>query len=223
MFRRRASFILLSMSLVFASAQALQSKVSAGKTDADGMPLTGATLCLQSVPAVCFQMPASHNGDVTYEFGLDPHAKLLPWRDRNSVLLFDSMFSGGGSGTLTRYAVLREDCAGPVTHLTNVLPYVALTNNSDHAVWNESEISPYPLLVTADFIWDFDAGETHFSQHRFTIAAWRYNPAKDVYVLALSYKTAKKYDGLDASDSINVIAPERPEILRRLHSLNQKY
>ncbi len=91
------------------------------------------------------------------------------------------MFSGGGSGTLTRYAVLREDCAGPVTHLdAHSIVQAKLTLHGldgAHAVWNEPEISPYPLLVTADFIWDFDAGETHFSQHRFTIAAWRYNPA----------------------------------------------
>jgi hypothetical protein len=107
------------------------------------------------------------------------------------------------------------------THLSNVLPYVALTNNSDEAVWDEPKISLYPLLVTADFIWDFKAGETHFSRHRFTIQVWRFDRAKGRYLLALFYKTTRKYDGLDASDSVNVIAPERAEILRRLRSLTR--
>lgn len=132
--------------------------------------------------------------------------------------MFSAMFSGGGSGTLTRFAILRMDG----THISNLLPNVALTNNSDNAVWNEPDLSPFPLFVDADYIWNFKAGETHFSKHFFAVEVWRFDPSKDHYVRALTYKTAKRYNGLDAADTINVITPERSEILRRLKSLNRK-
>lgn len=224
MFPRNASAILLLLvAATLASGQDLQSTVSPGKTDADGWPTSGATLCLTDLPSVCFQMPDEHAGDVTYQFGLDPHSVPLNWPERRTALLFDATFSAGGSGSLTRYAILREDGSGSATHLSNILPYVALTNNSDEAVWEEPQISHYPVLVTADFIWNFKAGETHFSKHLFNIEVWEFEPDRDRYVRVLAYTTKKKYDGLDAADPINVIRPERPEILRRLHSLNPKH
>jgi hypothetical protein len=150
-----------------------------------------------------------------YQFGLEPHWKLLPALNGATWLLFSATFSGGGSGTLTRYAILRPE----ENRFINLLPDFALTNQSDEAIWNEPALSPYPLLIAADFIWDFDAGETHFSRHRFAVEAWRFDISQDRYVLAFSYKTMKKYLGLDESDSANVIKPERAEILRRLVAL----
>ena len=153
-----------------------------------------------------------------YQFGLEPKMKRLPLPNGDSWLLFSATFSGGGSGTLTRYAILRKDGS----HLINLLPEVALTNNSDHAIWNEPELSKYPLFVTADFIWDFKTGETHFNKHLFNIEVWQFDLAKDHYVRAPSYTTKKKYYGLDAGDSIVVIAPERSEIVRRLRLVNRQ-
>ena len=152
-----------------------------------------------------------------YQFGLEPTMKRLPLEGGGSWLLFSAMFSGGGSGTLTRYAILRMDGS----QIINLLPDVALTNNSDNAVWNEPDLSSFPLFVDADYIWNFKAGETHFSKHFFAVEVWRFDPSKDRYVRALRYKTNKRYNGLDAADSVNVITPERPEILRRLSLQNK--
>lgn len=151
-----------------------------------------------------------------YQFGLSPGWQRLAVPNGGTWILFSATFSGGGSGTLTRYAILRSESLGASPRLINLLPGVALTNNSDHAIWNDRKLSPFPLFITADFIWDFEAGESHFSQHRFLVKVWRFDPSKGRYVLALSYKTVKKYVGLDASDAVNVIAPERGEIVRRL-------
>jgi hypothetical protein len=197
-----------------AIAQAPETTLIPGKTDADDLPLSGAKFCPTSPSNTCFQMPSLRNGDVTYEFGLEPHVRALAVPGNTSWYLFDAMFSGGGSGTLTRYAILRKENA----HVVNLLPVVALTNVSESAVWTQPQISPYPLFITADFIWNFDAGETHFGKHLFGIEAWRFDPSKDHYVRAIFYKTARKYDGDDASDSVSVITHERPEIFRRLHT-----
>ena len=210
-------FLLLTMFTVSALAQARKLTLSAGKTDADGFPLTGASFCLESPQTLCYQMPDLKNGDVTYQFGLEPHAEVLPQAKAGPWFLFSATFSGGGSGTLTRYTILCTE----VSHIVNLLPdNVALTNASEHAIWTNIELSPYPILVTADFDWDFDAGETHFARHHYFVNAWRFDPKKNLYEKAFAYRTAKKYDSLDDADTINVIDPERPEILRRLAALN---
>ena len=188
-----------------------------GNTDADDLPTSGAKVCLTSNGS-CFQMPDSQNGGVTYQFGLDPHVKVLPQTGTSPWLLFDATFSGGGSGTLTRYAILRTSESG----WSNLLPKVALTNVSDYALWTQPGFSPYPLFITADFLWDFKAGEAHFSKHAFTVDVWRYEQGKDTYTQVITYRTNKKYDGGDSADTVSVIAPERNEILHRLAALKAK-
>jgi hypothetical protein len=208
-------FLLLATLLASALAQSPMFTLIAGKTDADGFPLTGASFCLESAKGDCFQMPDLRNSDVTYQFGLEPHARNLPQTGTTPWFLFDAMFSGGGSGTLTRYAILSTDNG----HIVNLLPDVALTNASEYAIWTNLKLSPYPIVVTADFDWDMAAGETHFAKHHYFVSVWRFDPKRNVYIKALTYRTAKKYDSLDDADTINVIAPERPEILRRLTNL----
>ena len=104
-----------------------------------------------------------------------------------------------------------------------MLSDVALTNVSDHAVWNEPTISPYPIFVTADFVWNFAAGETHFSKHYFTVDVWQYDQKKKLYTRVTSYRTARRYDGGDSVGTVSVISPERAEILRHLAALNPNH
>jgi len=70
--------------------------------------------------------------------------------------------------------------------------------------------------VEADFYWDSAASETHFSPHRFNVRALVFDPRKDSYAIRLEYRTAKKYDGLDSVERVQILKPEREEILRRL-------
>jgi hypothetical protein len=190
--------------------------VSEGQLDQDGFPISGAKLCLVVSKDSCYQMP-SHasdgSGRVTYEFGLEPHSKILPLTTGGSWAFFSATFSGGGSGTLTRLAVLRYEYEDGLGRFTNLLPYVELTNVSEHAMWTIPSASPYPVLVHADFIWG--NGETHFAPHYYTVEVWRFDTATDRYSKAVSYRTSKKYEGGD-SGSISVLGPERAEILRRI-------
>lgn len=190
---------------------------SPGRSDADGFPLTGASLCLLEHKNICYQLP-SHTtappGKTTYEFGLEPKAERLNILGGGSWVFFSGMFSGGGSGTLDRLAVLRFQPSATGGKIENLLPFVGVTNSSDRAMWNLPQISPYPVLVLADFVWG--EGESHFAPHFYTVEAWTYSPRDDKYFKALSYRTSRRYEGLDSTDSIKVLNPERPEILRRL-------
>ena len=192
-------------------------KVAEGKLDENGFPTSGARLCLASEKSICYQMP-SHtpqgSTQVTYDFGLEPHAEILRLTDGGSWALFSAMFSAGGSGTLTRLAILRyQKGEGNSGVLINLLPYIGVTNVSEHDTWSIPSVSPYPVLVKADFIWG--SGETHFAPHYYTIEAWRFDAATDHYEKAVSYRTSKRYEGGD-SRPIAVLGPERGEIVRRL-------
>jgi hypothetical protein len=161
-------------------------------------------------------MPSKYEDkDLTCEFGLEPHSERLTLGDGGSWVFFSAMFSGGGSGTLTRFAVLRYTSEGKID---NLLPWVGATNVSQYAMWNLPDVSLYPVLVLADFVWG--KGETHFDSHLYTVEAWMYDPNADKYVQAFEYNTSKKYSGGDSSP-IRVLAPERDEILRRLKSMRK--
>jgi hypothetical protein len=221
-----ANFVLIGMSVLASgqtqtgtqslSLQFPQFTQKEGQLDADGFPTSGATLCVLGKPDLCFEMPSrQEDKDLTYEFGLEPHSERLPLANGGSWVFFTAMFSGGGSGTLTRFAMLRYRSEGKIE---NLLPWVGVTNVSQYAMWNLPEVSSYPVLVLADFVWG--KGEFHFDSHLYTVEAWMYDPNADKYIEVFEYKTSKKYSGGD-STPIRVLAPERDEILRRLKSMKK--
>jgi hypothetical protein len=187
---------------------------AAGQTDEDGFPTSGAKLCILGKPGLCYQMPSysAETGSVTYDFGLDPHTQRLPLPGGGSWIFFTGTFSGGGSGTLTRLATLRYNDKGEIA---NLLPFIAVTNVSDYAMWMLDSVSPFPILVKADFVWG--KGETHFASHFYTVEAWKFDPKSDNYKKAISYVTSRKYAGGDSSP-VRVLKPEREQIIARLKS-----
>jgi hypothetical protein len=191
-------------------------KVAEGQMDENGFPTSGAKLCLADEKNVCYQMP-SHtlqgSNQLTYDFGLEPHARILSLTNGGSWVFFSAMFSAGGSGTLTRLAILRYQPDDHGGALINLLPYDGVTDESEHAIWTVPSVSSHPILVHADFIWG--SGEIHFGPHYYQVEAWRFDTATGRYTKAVSYRTSKKYDGGD-SVPISVLGPERAEILSRL-------
>jgi len=195
--------------------------VTEGNLDADGFPVSGAKLCVLTKKDLCFQMPSEIYGSsegTKYEFGLEPHYELLKLKDRGYWVFFSALFSGGGSGTLTRFAVLRYEGDNENGRIVNLLPYVAATNVSEWAIWPLPDSSAFPVLVHADFVWG--KGEYHFDSHFYTVEAWVFDSNVDKYVNAFEYKTSRKYSGGDSSP-IRVLRPERNEILRRLKSVQK--
>jgi hypothetical protein len=189
-----------------------------GKLDADGLPQSGASLCLLGKTGICYQMPSEtypESPNVTYEFGLEPQSERLPLAKGGSWVFFSAIFSGGGSGTLTRLAVLRYVSNGPNGRIENLMPWVGATNVSESAMWTLPDLSNYPVLVRADFIWG--DGEVHFASHFYKVEAWKFDPGPDRYAKAFTYTTSRKYNGGDHSP-IRVLGPERAEIIRRLAS-----
>jgi hypothetical protein len=154
------------------------------------------------------------SSSVVYDYGLNPHSERLSLRDGGSIILFSAQFSGGGSGTLDSLAVLRYENG----KIVNLLPFVGVSNQNDHAMWHVPEASNFPVLVTADFYW-MD-GETHFARHFYTVSAYRFDAQKDQYIKVFSYRTSKKYASLDEVDQVHVLGPERENILRRLGSMS---
>jgi hypothetical protein len=153
---------------------------------------------------------------------MEPKAVRVGQLAGQPLILFSAMFYGCGSGTLTDYSLLTIKKG----ELVNLLPKVQLTNQSEYKFWSLTQVSRLPVLVTADFIWDFgnpkdpnDQGETHFAAHRYAIDVFEYNSKSGRYEDIVDYSTKKKYAGLDDVDEIRVIEPERSVILSKLRSV----
>jgi len=201
-----------------------QYRVLPGKADSDGcMPTTPARVCLGATgEAHCYAPPNDKHGSSEkeeYTFGLEPKAKAVGRFNAQELTLFTAMFSGCGSGTLTHLSLLTVRDG----QFANLLPKVELTEQSEYKFWSFPQVSSLPILVTADFIWDFDSmkksnysEETHFARHRYTISLYMFDSKSSQYVQAARYETTKKYPGLDDVDEIHVLDAERPAILAKL-------
>ncbi|VWD40865.1 hypothetical protein [Burkholderia contaminans] len=183
-----------------------------GRTDTDGLPLSGVKLCVLPDRAPCFEMPPAplpNSPKELYQFGLTPRSERLPIASGGSWVFFSGMFSGGGSGMLERVAILRYGANGKIE---NLMPEVTQTELADRAMWKVPDVSSYPVFVRADYVWG--KGESHFEAHLFDVDAWVFDPATNQYKKRLSYRTTKRYDRGEGSD--HVLTSERAEILRRL-------
>jgi hypothetical protein len=193
-----------------------QFRVIQGKINSNGLPTSGARLCLLKPANLCYEMTSNtgySSGKVVYDYGLDPRSERLSLKGGGSFVFFSARFSGGGSGTLDSLAILRYENA---KEIVNLLPFVGVSEQSDRAIWGVPEASNLPILVTADFDWM--KGETHFSKHFYNVTAYCLDARADRYAKAFSYRTSRKYPSLDEVDHVHVLKPEREEILRRLES-----
>ena len=196
--------------LVFLHTCVAQYRVVPGDTDENG--------CSGNHPAqLCFDHPGAQDcyalpNDKNFIFGLGPKAQPIgKWKNQPLILL-SATFSGCGSGTLTEFALLTSING----KIKNLLPRIELTDQSEYRLWNLPPVSKLPVLVTADFVWDFNAGETHFGSHHYRVAAYVFNPYTGGYVQRVSFVTARRYSGEDASEPIRVLASEKPKILAKL-------
>jgi hypothetical protein len=182
-------------------------KVYQGVLDEDNSPVSGARLCASEGKPHCFSL--AHDGAGSDEddwlyFGLRAKSQRLKLGGGGSIVLFNAN-RGGGSGSADRYVLLRSE---PDGHFKNLLPEIIVTNQADVATWNLPTVSPLPVFVTADFLWE--GMEAHYSPHFFEVRMYVYDGAADRYKLRHKYRTAHKYPGIDNWE-------EAPEVLAREH------
>jgi len=203
---RLAILLILSSHAIHVGAQP---RVLPGNVDADGFPVSPARICLGATgTAHCYIPP--DNGKAS-PFGLAPKASTIAKLNSQDLTRFTATFDGGGSGSLTNFALLTVRNG----EFVNLLPKVQLTNQSEYGVWSLPQFSNLPVLATADFVWDFDR-ETHFAYHCYQIELFGFDATTGSYRRWVAYKSAKKYKGLDETDVIHVLEPEKPTILAKL-------
>ena len=83
------------------------------------------------------------------------------------------------------------------------------------------------MIVSADFIWDFEsmkaskyAQETHFAHHRYAIRAYVLNSGTHLYEERVHFETKKKYAGLDDKDRVRVLDAERQTIIAKIKAMS---
>jgi hypothetical protein len=209
----RMNYRLLPLTALAACFGALvchaQYHVIPGDTDENGCSgKKSARICAGSTGAEhCYAPPS----EKLYTFGLEP--KTIPAGQLNGqpLILFSAMFSGCGSGTLTDYSLVTIKNG----EFVKLSPKIQLTDQSQHQLWQLPQISPYPVFVTADFIWDFKT-ETHFSHHRYVIHTYVFDQSAGQYLEELHFETTRKYPGEDDGVKLNVLESEKSSIISQL-------
>jgi hypothetical protein len=200
-----------------------QYHVMPGKMDpantAECFPQTPASICLGATGTDhCYAPP----NDNDFIFGLEPRAIPVGQLDGRELTLFTAMYSGCGSGTVTSFALLTVRYG----EFVNLLPSVELSNQSDYKLWNLPEFSSLPILVTADFIWNYEdmrksnfIEETHSAPHRYRMNAYVYDNKSKRYLQKVHFDTAKMYSGLQDAEEINIVDAEKSVILAKLRKI----
>ena len=164
-------------------------------------------VCVASAPMPqCYTPPKANP-----PFGTEPKAKVVQLKSGIDALLFEVRATAGGSGSTHLLALLEP---GKGKYLSNLTPDLTFGDQSEYHFWNVPSVSDMPLLVLADASWG--SGETHFSKHHFFVTVYSFDSALRVYSLRDKYLTSGKYASFDEVDVINVLEPEREEILVRL-------
>jgi hypothetical protein len=178
------------------------------KQDEYGSPKGPASVCVDVTPrARCYSAPQA--------FGVNPTATIVQLTARETAILF-SAHTLGVSGWTVKFALLRP---GENEKLDNLfLSDVSVSNQSQHAFWDETTVSTSKIFLTADFTWGPD--ESHYSAHPYMISAYRrkeplFAGDDDSYYLQDRYMTARKYD-FDSNPKLDILASEKQEIIARL-------
>ena len=164
----------------------------------DGFPKGPAMVCLEGPPnRQCYTAPK--------DYGNKASAEVVELQNSEPAILF-SAETGGVSGWAVHFALL-----GPA--FEDMLPgVVSISNQNQHAFWNEPGISEQTIFLTADYVWGPD--DSHYGLHRWIISAYFPGPEpdNDRYYLQDRYMTVRRYD----SETQDILGSEKPEILSRL-------
>jgi hypothetical protein len=197
-----------------------QYHVMPGKTNpanaADCLPQTPASICLGATGTEhCYALPSVKD----FIFGLEPRAIPVGQLDSVELTLFTAVYSACGSGTLTKFTLLTVRDG----EFVNLLPDVELSNQSDYKLWSLPEFSSLPILVTADFIWNYEdmrksnfIEETHAAPHRYRMNAYVYDTKSRRYLQRVHFDTSKMYSGIQDAEEINIVDAEKAVILAKL-------
>jgi hypothetical protein len=176
--------------------------------DADGFfPKGPASVCVEGPPQQqCYTAPKA--------FGKNPTVAVVELEKDVPALLF-SAESGGVSGWQVGFALLHPGTGKSLENL--FFSDMAVSNQSQHAFWNDSTISDAPIFLTADFVWGPD--ESHYVEHRYIISAYVRRPSSLVddlsYYLEDRYMTVHKYELWNT----DILSSEKQEILARIRRL----
>ena len=105
-----------------------------------------------------------------------------------------------------------------IDELRNLLPHeLEVSNQSQHARWELSEISDAKIFLTANYVWG--PREAHNSDHRYIVSVYVRRPDDfDAlsYYLVVQFMTVRSYSYKNDGELEDVLGAEKQEILSRL-------
>jgi hypothetical protein len=119
----------------------------------------------------------------------------------------------GGSGTLEQTDLWTYQ---PAAEEFECIATLSTTNNGEVRILDHGPLAEH--IVTADFVWNFAEGETHYEPHRYQMTVRRFDGASGFYDDILHYVTRNKYPSTadSPSNEADVVEHELPNIQRFL-------
>jgi len=108
----------------------------------DFFPKGPATICMEAPPRrQCYTAPDA--------YGIKPAVSVVQI-NKNTSALFFSVASGGVSGFSLHFALLYPRTDKSLENF--FFPDMSLSNQGEHAFWNDPTISAAPIFVTAEWV-----------------------------------------------------------------------
>jgi len=177
--------------------------VTDGESNFDGGPTTPARLCVDSnTTRRCYSLVQKN-----HVYSTHAKAEEVKYTKGNKMILFTAADVHGNSAE--KSAALLANRRG---ELQNLLPEIDDLDESQ--VWNLSDVSAMPIIVTTKYDWDI-AAECHVCPHRVRITSYVYDTKSGRYAKFDEYETPTKHLWLPYE---NVLESEKDRITTGLKS-----
>jgi len=198
------------------TATAYQSLIPA---DADDIGDNPAKLCFSRPTDKredCRKITSGQPNDPSfiYNYQTIKRFDIVPLKPGAKAIAFQAEFYGGGSGFAEQVSLWTYDRKGDF--FTPAL-IISTNESGQYKVISTGPLSGY--VITADPIWQFGKGETHFSAHQFEITVYRLSAQS--YLRVLTYLTSRKYGGEDEGRPSDAIGGEMTRIRSLLKAVGQ--
>jgi len=153
----------------------------------------------------CTKITSSSTNSILLNYQTVKKLEVVQIAADTKALLFQAEFWGGGSGYAEQVSLWLFN---PTSQYWDSALVISTNEMGQYKLLSSGALAG--TVITADPIWAFDEGESHFSAHRYEISVYRFK-AQD-YAKMLTYRTKQKYNDEEDEKTSDVIAGELTNI-----------
>lgn len=162
----------------------------------------------------CTKITSSIPNSVLFNYQTVKKLDIVQIAPNTKAVTFQAEFWGGGSGLAEQISLWLFD---PVSNFWSQALVISTNESGQYKFISSGALAGN--VITADPVWDFDEGESHFSAHRYEMTVYRFK-AQD-YAKILTYQTKKKYNDEQDEKIRDIIASELSNVRSLLGAISK--